>query len=1324
MASTYVNNLRLNEMATGDGTGTWGTTTNKNLELIADAFGYGTRVIADAPTDNITMGDGVSDTDRSMYLKLTGGGQACTVSLLPNTSSKVWIMENATSYPLTFTCGTGTPNIVILAGEVKMIATDGGGGDGIVYDVLTDVNLAGTTKVVALIASGAITGSSTIQGTTITATDAFVPDASDGAALGTTSLEFSDLYLADGAVIGFGDDQEVTLTHVHDAGLLLSSTDQLQFGDAGSVIYQSGDGILRMNGEVTIDMYASGSVLVSNNLQLNSDASVLGFGVNNDVTLTHVHDTGLLLNDAMALQFHDASQYINAPSATVLDINATDEIELNATAVDLNGTLDVSGTSTLTGNVTMAGDLAVDGTANLDEVDIDGAVQVDSTITVGVDDTGYDVKFFGATASAYMLWDESADDLILAGAAGLVVDGTTDLDNTDIDGTLVVDGSNISLDSTSTLNIDNSNTSNGITVGTATSGVPVSIGHTTSEVTVNDNLTVTGTLTLGSGAELTEAELEMLDGVTAGTVAASKAVVVDSNKDIASFRNVTLTGELDAGSLDVEGDADINGTLETDALSINGTTVSSTATELNILDGVTSTTAELNILDGVTSTAAELNILDGVTSTTAELNILDGATVVVGEVNYLDLGSTAVGTAIASKAVVLDSNKDYTGIRNLTITGELDAATLDISGAIDVAGTANLDVVDIDGAVDMASTLQVDGAITGSSTIQGTTITATTAFVPDASDGAALGSASLEFSDLFLADGAVVSFGDDDDVTLTHVHDTGLLLNSTRQLQFGDSGSYIQQSVDGTMRINGEGVLDLYGSSMIAMSNDVRLNSDASVLGFGVNNDVTLTHVHDTGLLLNSTMALQFNDASQYINAPSNAILDITATDEIELNATAIDLNGTLDVSGTITVAGNADFNGDLDVNGTTNLDVVDIDGAVDMATTALVTGVLTTTATQVATGGITSGSDIISDTDGTDSLGSTGVRWLKGWFDTLTAGTLTIGSGSVTDSSGAISFGNENLTTTGIVTAAGTSVFTNLDISGDVDVDGTTNLDVVDIDGAVDMASTLAVTGDVNIDSRTLYVDTSTDRVAVNSPSDAEMLANFTVTDATNRAPATSGNASGHVILGNTNNYGMALGATSDPGYTWIQAQALDSAGVFRRLCLNPAGGNVGVNMTAPTVALHVTGAITATGAITGSSKSFKIDHPLDSMKDTHDLFHVSVESPRADLQYRGVVTLSGGTASVDLDESARMSDGTWEALCRDPQVFLQNDTGWSALKGSISGSTLIISCENTNSTDTVSWMVVAERDDPTYLASTITDDDGLLIIEAEKPEDVEDGS
>ena len=183
---------------------------------------------------------------------------------------------------------------------------------------------------------------------------------------------------------------------------------------------------------------------------------------------------------------------------------------------------------------------------------------------------------------------------------------------------------------------------------------------------------------------------------------------------------------------------------------------------------------------------------------------------------------------------------------------------------------------------------------------------------------------------------------------------------------------------------------------------------------------------------------------------------------------------------------------GDIDIDGITNLDVVDIDGAVDMATTALVTGVLTTTATQVATGGITSGSNIISDADSTDSLGSTGVRWLKGWFDTLTAGTLTIGSGSVTDSSGAISFGNENLTTTGTVTAAGTSVFTNLDVSGDVDIDGTTNLDIADIDGACNFAAD--VTYADGSDIITASAGTSNFRAGVNAGNSIESGGNYNV--------------------------------------------------------------------------------------------------------------------------------------------------------------------------------------------------------------------------------------
>jgi len=93
-----------------------------------------------------------------------------------------------------------------------------------------------------------------------------------------------------------------------------------------------------------------------------------------------------------------------------------------------------------------------------------------------------------------------------------------------------------------------------------------------------------GTLVVGD-TEISGTEIAQLDGVTAGTIVASKAVVVDSSKDITGFRNITLTGELDAASLDISGNVDIDGTLETDALSINGTAVTSTATELNILDG-------------------------------------------------------------------------------------------------------------------------------------------------------------------------------------------------------------------------------------------------------------------------------------------------------------------------------------------------------------------------------------------------------------------------------------------------------------------------------------------------------------------------------------------------------------------------------------------------------------------------------------------------------------------------------------------------------------------------------------------------------------------
>lgn len=159
--ATYVNDLRLKEIATGDESGTWGTSTNTNLELIANAMGVGAEAIANASTHTITMADGTADEFRSTFLRLTGGGQACTVTLAPNTLSHTWIMRNETAAALTLTQGSGA-NVVIAAGQTKIVATDGAGSGAIVYE-MDDLELAGNLAV-----DGAITSSS---GATITVAD-------------------------------------------------------------------------------------------------------------------------------------------------------------------------------------------------------------------------------------------------------------------------------------------------------------------------------------------------------------------------------------------------------------------------------------------------------------------------------------------------------------------------------------------------------------------------------------------------------------------------------------------------------------------------------------------------------------------------------------------------------------------------------------------------------------------------------------------------------------------------------------------------------------------------------------------------------------------------------------------------------------------------------------------------------------------------------------------------------------------------------------------------------------------------------------------------
>ena len=195
------------------------------------------------------------------------------------------------------------------------------------------------------------------------------------------------------------------------------------------------------------------------------------------------------------------------------------------------------------------------------------------------------------------------------------------------------------------------------------------------------------------------------------------------------------------------------------------------------------------------------------------------------------------------------------------------------------------------------------------------------ALTPGTSDGTALGTTSLMWSDIFLASGgvmnfnngnvtlthsantltvvgatvaftastavtvsndlklisdsAVLGFGADNDTTLTHTDGTGLTLNSTNKLTFGDAASFIQQSSDGVLRIDGEATVDINASTAVTISNDLKLDSDSAVLGFGADNDATITHADDAGLTFNSATTF-----SSSINLALDAHLDSTPGDE------------------------------------------------------------------------------------------------------------------------------------------------------------------------------------------------------------------------------------------------------------------------------------------------------------------------------------------------------------------------------------------------------------------------------------------------------------
>ena len=255
---------------------------------------------------------------------------------------------------------------------------------------------------------------------------------------------------------------------------------------------------------------------------------------------------------------------------------------------------------------------------------------------------------------------------------------------------------------------------------------------------------------------------------------------------------------------------------------------------------------------------------------------------------------------------------------------------------------------------------------------------------------------------------------------------------------------------------------------------------------------------------------------------------------------------------------------------------------------------------------------------------------------------------------------------------------------------------------------TTLAASGDVTFDTTTLKIDSSNNRVGIGTASPASMLhisgndpqIRLVDTDtAANSRISASSSVGGIFLMADQDNAvaGSVIGFYVDGS---IRA-TIDS------------DGDLGIGTTNPNERLTVSGNASITGSISKGSGSFKIDHPLDSKKDTHNLVHSFLEGPQADLIYRGTVDLVEGAATVNIDTASGMTDGTFVLLCREVQSFTTNESGWTAVKSSVSGNVLTIEAQSDTCTDSISWMVVGERQDQHMYEAGWTDENGKVIVE-----------
>ena len=305
-----------------------------------------------------------------------------------------------------------------------------------------------------------------------------------------------------------------------------------------------------------------GTAITIGDATAGTDIAITFDGESNDGVLTWMEDEDyfqfsddLLVTTTEKLQFRDTAIYINSSADGQLDLVADTEIQIAATTIDINGLVDISG------NLSVGGNLDVTGSFDMSDANITniGSIALDTITNDGTDIT--------LDSSGDIILDADGADVFLKDA------GTTYGSLTNSSGNLII--------------------KSGTTTAATFSGANVTLAGTVGSGAITSTGIVTGTGFTAGSAVLAEAELELLDGLTAGTAIASKVVTTDANIDTTGQRNLTITGELDAATLDISGDADIDGTLEADAITINGTTLAETIADT--VGAMVSSNTESNI---------------------------------------------------------------------------------------------------------------------------------------------------------------------------------------------------------------------------------------------------------------------------------------------------------------------------------------------------------------------------------------------------------------------------------------------------------------------------------------------------------------------------------------------------------------------------------------------------------------------------------------------------------------------------------------------------------------------------------------------------------